>query len=116
MRWSVAATVAICSLAVPTAAQDGDDTLRVVLTGKYPPFSYYDDRGELAGFDVDVSREVGKRLGRDVDIIATEWDGILAGLIGGDVVRRMGLKQKSVKRDETGEELNAFVSAIRAEN
>ena len=56
---------------------------RVALTGKYPPFSYYNEQGELAGFDVDVSREIGRRLGREVEIIATEWDGILAGLLAG---------------------------------
>jgi len=30
---------------------------------------------------VDVSREIAKRLGREVEIVATEWDGILAGLL-----------------------------------
>jgi len=57
--------------------------MRIALTGKYPPFSYYDSEGNLAGFDVDVSREIGKRLNRQVDIVATEWDGILAGLLAG---------------------------------
>jgi len=61
--------------AVPTAP------LRVALTGKYPPFSYYDQNGDLNGFDVDVAREIARRLERDVEIIATEWDGILAGLL-----------------------------------
>ena len=54
---------------------------RVALTGKYPPFSYYDDQGELVGFDVEVSREVARRLGRDLELLAIEWDGILTGLL-----------------------------------
>ncbi|MDA3797602.1 MAG: ABC transporter substrate-binding protein/permease [Kiritimatiellae bacterium] len=62
-------------------AQDRQPSMRVALTGKYPPFSYYDKDGELAGFDVDISREIGKYLNRDVEIIAAEWDGILAGLL-----------------------------------
>lgn len=53
------------------------------LTGKFPPFSYYDEKGELAGFDVDVSREIARRLQRESRIVATEWDGILAGLLAG---------------------------------
>ncbi len=53
------------------------------LTGKFPPFSYYDEKGELAGFDVDVSREIARRLHRESRIVATEWDGILAGLLAG---------------------------------
>jgi His/Glu/Gln/Arg/opine family amino acid ABC transporter permease subunit len=55
----------------------------VALTGKYPPFSFYDTNGDLAGFDVDVSREVARELGQELEIVTTEWDGILAGLLTG---------------------------------
>ncbi|MFC1490657.1 ABC transporter substrate-binding protein/permease [Candidatus Latescibacterota bacterium] len=64
-----------------TGAQDSQKPLRIALTGKYPPFSYYDNEGQLTGFDVDVSREIAKRIGCDLEIIATEWDGIMAGLL-----------------------------------
>ena len=57
------------------------DTFTVALTGKYPPFSFYSSTGELTGFDVDVTREIARRLGREPVIITTEWDGILAGLL-----------------------------------
>lgn len=53
------------------------------LTGKFPPFSFYDANGELAGFDVDVSRQIARRIGRKPKIVTTEWDGILAGLLAG---------------------------------
>lgn len=59
----------------------GKDTFTVALTGKYPPFSFYSSTGELTGFDVDVTREIARRLGRKPVIITTEWDGILAGLL-----------------------------------
>lgn len=62
-------------------AQEASAPFRVALTGKYPPFSYYGKNGELAGFDVDVSREIARRIGRETQIIAIEWDGILAGLL-----------------------------------
>ena len=29
----------------------------------YPPFEYYDDAGEMAGFDVDLMNEIAKRMG-----------------------------------------------------
>ncbi len=68
----------------PAAGAEADQApLTVALTGKYPPFSFYDENGELAGFDVDVSRAVAGRLGRRLEIVATEWDGILAGLLSG---------------------------------
>jgi len=62
----------------PAAAEEEFVT---ALTGKFPPFSYYDNQGNLAGFDVDVSREIAQRINLKSQIIATEWDGILAGLL-----------------------------------
>ena len=64
-----------------SASAAADKELVTALTGKFPPFSYYNKQGKLAGFDVDVSREIARRLKRKSKIIATEWDGILAGLL-----------------------------------
>ncbi len=61
----------------------GEDEFVTALTGKFPPFSYYDQTGSLTGFDVDVAREISSRLGLESRIITTEWDGILAGLLTG---------------------------------
>lgn len=66
----------------PSVEPEGE-VFRVALSGKYPPFSFYDSQGNLQGFDVDVSREVAKRLGRPVEIIATDWTGIIPGLVSG---------------------------------
>jgi len=68
---------------VSWAAGGNADTFTVALTGKYPPFSFYDEKGDLVGFDVDVSNEVARRLDSKPEIITTEWDGILAGLLAG---------------------------------
>ncbi|MFW6146412.1 MAG: serine/threonine-protein kinase [Planctomycetota bacterium] len=57
--------------------------LTVAMTGTYPPFSSYDNRGDLTGFDVDVSREIARRLGRKLEIVPVAWDGILDGLLAG---------------------------------
>lgn len=57
--------------------------LRVALTGQYPPFSYYDSEGNLTGFDVDVAKAIARRMGLEAEIVTTEWDGIIAGLLAG---------------------------------
>lgn len=73
----------------PVAAQDNEEPaasaepFRVALTGRYPPFSFYSSEGQVQGFDVDTAREVGRRLGRPTQIIATEWAGIIPGLQAG---------------------------------
>lgn len=48
--------------------------------GTYPPFTFHDETGELTGFDVEIAREVGERLGVEVEFLETQWDAIFAGL------------------------------------
>jgi len=88
-RWLLPGIVLAAALvAAVLVLGDGDapqpqhrEPFTVALTGKYPPFSFYDSEGELAGFDVDVAHAIAERLGRPLKIVATEWDGILAGLL-----------------------------------
>jgi His/Glu/Gln/Arg/opine family amino acid ABC transporter permease subunit len=76
---SIFCTIFVWIFAVHAAGSDKEFV--TALTGKFPPFSYYNGKGNLAGFDVDVSREIARRLHRKSRIVATEWDGILAGLL-----------------------------------
>ncbi|MGN6465807.1 MAG: transporter substrate-binding domain-containing protein, partial [Rhizobiaceae bacterium] len=45
----------------------------------YPPFSYLNDKGEMDGFDIDVSKEVAKRLGVEYKVETPSWEIITAG-------------------------------------
>ncbi|MGH3580782.1 MAG: transporter substrate-binding domain-containing protein, partial [Mycobacterium sp.] len=55
--------------------------LRVGTEGVYSPFSYHDPKtGELTGYDVDVAKAVGDKLGVKVEFVETPWDSIFAGL------------------------------------
>ncbi|WP_176552305.1 transporter substrate-binding domain-containing protein [Testudinibacter sp. TR-2022] len=54
--------------------------LRVGTEGTYPPFTFHDKDGNLTGFDVEVTREVAKRLGLEVQFFETQWDAMFAGL------------------------------------
>lgn len=48
--------------------------------GTYPPFTFHDENGELTGYDVEVAKEVTKRLGLEVEFKETQWDAMFAGL------------------------------------
>jgi len=76
---------AACLLFSDAACQTSEEAepFRVALTGKFPPMSFYTGEGDLTGFDVEVSREISVRLGRPLEIVTTEWAGILAGLQAG---------------------------------
>lgn len=67
-------------------AQKGEFTveqgkLKIAMEIGYPPFEYYAEDGKTpTGFDVELGKELAKRLGLDVEFIDTAWDGIFAGL------------------------------------
>ncbi|HTK66490.1 MAG TPA: ABC transporter permease subunit [Pseudonocardia sp.] len=55
--------------------------LRVGTEGTYAPFSFHDGAtGALSGYDVDVARAVGDRLGVRTEFVETPWDSIFAAL------------------------------------
>jgi len=54
--------------------------LRIGTEGTYPPFTFHDENGELTGFDVEIAKEVAKRLGVKPVFMETQWDAMFAGL------------------------------------
>lgn len=70
-----------------SGAQAGE-TLDRVTSGKklvmssdaaYPPQSFLNDKNEMDGFDVEVGREIAKRLGAELEIVTPAWEVITAG-------------------------------------
>jgi len=85
-----AAALLASAVAVP-AAQAGE-TLDRVMSSKtltmssdpeYPPQSFLNDANEMDGFDVDVGKEIAKRLGVELKIVTPSWDIITGGNWGG---------------------------------
>lgn len=57
--------------------------IKFAMSGGYPPFNYFTDEDVLTGFDVDLGKEVAKRLGVAYEPVTTDWSGILEGLRSG---------------------------------
>lgn len=55
-------------------------TLKVGLMGTYQPYNFLNDQKEMDGFDVDIAKEMAKRLDVDVEFVAQEFSGMIAGL------------------------------------
>ncbi|MBC8129334.1 MAG: amino acid ABC transporter substrate-binding protein [Rhizobiaceae bacterium] len=53
---------------------------RIGTEGTYAPFTFHDASGALVGFDVEIGREVAKRLGVEPVFVEGKWDGLIAGL------------------------------------
>lgn len=80
------------SAAAPAAPAPADDLLaqileagviRVSTDANYEPQSFLNSDGEFIGFDVDVAKEIAKRLGVEVEFVTPDWDLITAGNWGG---------------------------------
>ena len=58
------------------------DVLLVGVDDNYPPMEFKDSDGKTTiGFDVDVAKELGKRLGKsDVQFVSNDWTGIFQAL------------------------------------
>jgi len=73
---------ALLAVAAPSASRAAE-TLRVGTECTYFPFNYRTDAGELAGYDVDVAREIGARIGADIAFVCQEWKGMIPALLAG---------------------------------
>ncbi|MBP7980493.1 MAG: transporter substrate-binding domain-containing protein [Tolumonas sp.] len=77
----------LASVASITTARAGETLDRVkenkeliaVMDQSYPPYSFLNDKNEEDGFDVDVVKEVAKRLGVTAKIQTPSWEVITAG-------------------------------------
>jgi len=80
--------LAAAALSLLAASAIAGETLDRVMANKklvmssdpeYPPQSFLNDKNEMDGFDVEVGREIAKRMGVELEIITPSWDIITAG-------------------------------------
>ena len=83
MKKLIALVLALClTLSVSLALAD---SFRQGIDPEYPPFSYRDDNGEFAGFDVDVCAAACELAGLKLEIVPVDWDFKLQMLDAKDV-------------------------------
>lgn len=57
--------------------------ITIAMEGTWAPWTYHEESGTLAGYDVEVGRKLAEKLGVEPEFIEGEWDGLLAGLDAG---------------------------------
>ncbi|MCU1644449.1 MAG: L-cystine-binding protein TcyA [Nocardia sp.] len=75
----LAIVAATAGLTACSSGSNDPNVLKVGTEGTYSPFSYQDG-GNLTGYDVEVIKAVGDKMGRKVEFVQTPWDAIFAGL------------------------------------
>ena len=54
--------------------------LKIGVDDSYPPMEFKDEKSNTVGFDIDVAKEIAKRLGKEPQFVTTAWDGIFSAL------------------------------------
>jgi polar amino acid transport system substrate-binding protein len=77
---------------IPAVAKDGalaalvpadiaaDGKIVVGQDQSYPPNEFVDDKGQVTGFDVDLGKAIGQKLGLQMEFQNSSFDGIIPGL------------------------------------
>lgn len=66
----------------------------------YKPFEYMDDSGNLVGYDIDVSKEIAKRLGVEAEPQDTNWSTVIQTMYDGGFDLILGGMTATEKRYE----------------
>ena len=85
MKMARSAVAIVCGLVMSAGAAmaDGHGPLKVALDGTFAPHAMPKLDGGVEGFNVDLANEIGKRLGREMDITAAQWSGLLPAMQAG---------------------------------
>lgn len=76
-------TVALVTFVAMLSAAVAQEPYKVALDGTFAPHAMPKVGGGTEGFNVDLANEIGRRLGRKMDITAAQWSGLLPGLQAG---------------------------------
>ena len=81
----VLAVTALAGCGGDTAKKEEGKKIVVGLDDNFPPMGFKDEKNEIVGFDIDLAKEAAKRLGREVEFKAIDWNSKEAELKSGRV-------------------------------
>lgn len=73
----------VCLFALAGAARA--EHLRIGTEGQFRPFNYFDDKGELVGFDIEISRALCTVMQASCEFVVMDWDKLLPALEAGQI-------------------------------
>jgi len=77
---------ALAALGLAVTAPASAETLKMAADVGYSPHVMASPAGGVEGYNVDLTNEIAKRMGIEVEIVDQEWSGIFAGLAAGKYV------------------------------
>lgn len=63
----------------------GGDLITVGTEGTYAPWTYQNEQGELKGFEIDMWKEIARRIGCSVKFVQMKFSGLFGAMDKGDL-------------------------------
>lgn len=76
---ALAAVLVVAMLLGGCGAAKAKDTIVIALDAAYPPMEYMDN-DQIVGFDADLAKAIGEKLGKKIELKNIAWEGIFIGL------------------------------------
>jgi octopine/nopaline transport system substrate-binding protein len=80
MKLKTIFATALVALILPSAGMAKDRTVRIATEGAWAPWNFTLPGGKLDGFEIDLAKELGRRMRVKVEIVAQDWDGSIPAL------------------------------------
>ena len=123
MNWFKPLLVAGALALAPLSAHAGENlaqiksagVFKIGTEGTYAPFTYHDASGALVGFDVEIGREIAKRIGVEAQFLEGKWDGLIAGLDANRydaVINQVGITEARKQKYDFSEPYIASKAAL----
>lgn len=93
--------------------ESSEDTFKVGMEANYAPFNWTqvdDSNGAVpikgnaeyaGGYDVEIAKKIAEGLGKELEIVKIEWDGLVPALTSGKIDAIIGGMSPTAKRKET---------------
>ena len=101
-RWTGLAASILMLFAGSAQADDAAQwsKIRIATEGAYAPWNFTSPEGELIGYELDLTKELCRRMESECEIVAQDWDGMLPALNAGKfdaIIASMGVTAEREK-------------------
>ena len=103
-----------CAGGVPAATNPAAKKFVIASDASWPPMEFVDESKNIVGFDIDLISAIAKDQGFEYELKNTAWDGIFAGLEGGEYAGILSSVTISDERKQTYDFSEPYFNANQA--
>ncbi|MBQ7541498.1 MAG: transporter substrate-binding domain-containing protein [Clostridia bacterium] len=92
------------------------DTQKLVMAtnASFPPYEFKGDSGEIEGIDAEIAAEIAKKIGRELEIVDTEFGSIIGGVQSGKYDIGMAGMTVTEERKQSVNFTTSYATAVQA--